>query len=96
MTGDGPVYYKYNYYNLGSQGIYAQGYYWSASSDGTYTNRSKYLWFGIKGSTYIKNSATTGYTGNVTETVGVNNKTYIEGGFDRQIGMCVRLVWDAN
>ena len=96
MTNNGSKYDKYNYYNMDSQGYYAQGYYWTASSAGTsLMNQSKYLWFGIKG----ENSYYAHHDGNaasVTETVGVNNSTYIEGAVDRQIGMCVRLVWDAN
>ena len=96
MSNNGSNYDKYNYYKQDSQGYYAQGYYWTASSTAgtSLMNQSKYLWFGIKGenSYYAHGNS----TASVTETVGVNNPTYIEGAVDRQIGMCVRLVWDAN
>jgi hypothetical protein len=96
MSNNGSNYDKYNYYETDSQGYYAQGYYWTASSTAgtSLMNQSKYLWFGMNGtnSYYAHGNSTS----SVTETVGVNNSTYIEGAVDRQIGMCVRLVWDAN
>ena len=83
-------YYIYDYYDSEAGGV-AQGYYWTASCDG-YETWSKYLWIGVHGGRYyaVSNNYTT-----ATETFGVHN-TMANVPNMREIGMCVRLVWDAN
>jgi len=87
-SGDGGQYYKYNYYvdYTSNSDFHGQGYYWSASFNGT-DRSAQYLWFGIHGSKYQGD----GSQPTVTEYVGVNNPN-----LSRNQGCCVRLVWDAN
>jgi len=85
-------YYIYDYYETeAGYSIIPQGYYWTASCDG-YETWSKYLWIGVNGGTYyaLSNNTTT-----ATETFGVHNMMENVPNM-REIGMCVRLVWDAN
>ena len=83
-------YYIYDYYATEAGGV-PQGYYWTASCDG-YETWSKYLWIGVHGGMYYAvGSAQTP----ATETFGVGN-TMANVPNMREIGMCVRLVWDAN
>lgn len=87
-SGGGGYYYKYNYYVdwTNNSNFHGQGYYWSASFNGT-DRSAQYLWFGIHGSKYQGD----GSQPTVTEYVGVNNPN-----LSRDQGCCVRLVWDAN
>ncbi|MBR6091441.1 MAG: hypothetical protein IKQ09_01315 [Bacteroidales bacterium] len=87
-SGSGGYYYKYNYYVnwTNNNNMHGQGYYWSASFNGT-DRSAQYLWFGIHGSQYQGDSSQP----TVTEYVGVNNPN-----LSRDQGCCVRLVWDAN
>jgi len=87
-SGNGGYYYKYNYYVnwTNNSDFHGQGYYWSASFNGT-DRSAQYLWFGIHGSQYQGD----GSQPTVTEYVGVNNPN-----LSRDQGCCVRLVWDAN
>ena len=87
-SGGGGYYYKYNYYVdwTNNSNFHGQGYYWSASFNGT-DRSAQYLWFGIHGSQYQGD----GSQPTVTEYVGVNNPN-----LSRDQGCCVRLVWDAN
>ena len=87
-SGGGGYYYKYNYYVdwTNNSNFHGQGYYWSASFNGT-DRSAQYLWFGIHGSKYQGDSSQP----TVTEYVGVNNPN-----LSRDQGCCVRLVWDAN
>ena len=87
-SGGGGYYYKYNYYVdwTNNSNFHGQGYYWSASFNGT-DRSAQYLWFGINGSQYQGDSSQP----TVTEYVGVNNPN-----LSRDQGCCVRLVWDAN
>ena len=87
-SGGGGYYYKYNYYYTwtNSSDFHGQGYYWSASFNGT-DRSAQYLWFGINGSQYQGD----GSQPTVTEEVGVDNPN-----LSRDQGCCVRLVWDAN
>ncbi|MBQ3710040.1 MAG: hypothetical protein II887_04980 [Bacteroidales bacterium] len=87
-SGNGGYYYKYNYYVTctNNSDFHGQGYYWSASFNGT-DRSAQYLWFGIHGSKYQGDSSQP----TVTEYVGVNNPN-----LSRDQGCCVRLVWDAN
>lgn len=85
-------YYIYDYYESDAgETIIPQGYYWTASCDG-YETWSKYLWIGVNGGQYyaVSNNTTT-----ATETFGVHNMMANVPNM-REIGMCVRLVWDAN
>ena len=85
-------YYIYDYYETeAGYTIIPQGYYWTASCDG-YETWSKYLWIGVTGGRYyaVSNNYTT-----ATETFGVHNVMNNVPNM-REIGMCVRLVWDAN
>ena len=85
-------YYIYDYYETeAGYTIKPQGYYWTASCDG-YETWSKYLWIGVNGGQYyaVSNNPTT-----ATETFGVHNMMNNVPNM-REIGMCVRLVWDAN
>ena len=84
-------YYIYDYYESEAGTIIPQGYYWTASCDG-YETWSKYLWIGVTGGMYY---AVGNNTANATETLGVRN-TMENVPRMREIGMCVRLVWDAN
>ena len=88
----GSYYYKYNYYTTwtNNRNIHGQGYYWTASFNGT-DRSAQYLWFGIKGSIYQDDPQSTPSQPEVTEKFGVNNPN-----LSRDHGMCVRLVWDAN
>jgi len=87
-SGGGGYYYKYNYYVscTNNSNFHGQGYYWTASFNGT-DRSAQYLWFGIHGSQYQGD----GSQPTVTEYVGVNNPN-----LSRDQGCCVRLVWDAN
>lgn len=87
-SGGGGYYYKYNYYVdwTNNTNFHGQGYYWTASFNGT-DRSAQYLWFGIKGSQYQSDSSQP----TVTEDVGVDNPN-----LSRDQGCCVRLVWDAN
>ena len=87
-SGGGGFYYKYNYYVdwTNNSDFHGQGYYWTASFNGT-DRSAQYLWFGINGSKYQGDSSQP----TVTENVGVNNPN-----LSRDQGCCVRLVWDAN
>ena len=85
-------YYIYDYYETeAGVTIKPQGYYWTASCDG-YETWSKYLWIGVHDGPYyaVSNNPTT-----ATETFGVHNMMENVPNM-REIGMCVRLVWDAN
>jgi len=85
-------YYIYDYYESeAGYTIKPQGYYWTASCDG-YETWSKYLWIGVHDGPYyaVSNNPTT-----ATETFGVHNMMNNVPNM-REIGMCVRLVWDAN
>lgn len=85
-------YYIYDYYETeAGVTIKPQGYYWTASCDG-YETWSKYLWIGVHDGPYyaVSNNPTT-----ATETFGVHNMMNNVPKM-REIGMCVRLVWDAN
>ena len=84
-------YYIYDYYKNVASGVIPQGYYWTASCDG-YETWSKYLWIGVTGGMYYAVGTT---TTNATETFGVHNMMANVPNM-REIGMCVRLVWDAN
>jgi hypothetical protein len=93
VGNNGSAYYKYNYYEASSGNtIKPQGYYWSATSDSNGTV-SQYLWFGLNGGTYQKTDT---QTATATETVGVTSTVSNVDYSDRAVGMCVRLVWDAN
>lgn len=91
-SGGGGYYYKYNYYVgwTNNSNIHGQGYYWTASFNGT-DRSAQYLWFGITGSIYQGDPNSTPSQPEVTESFGVGNTN-----LSRDQGCCVRLVWDAN
>jgi hypothetical protein len=91
-SGGGGYYYKYNYYPTwtNNSDFHGQGYYWTASFNGT-DRSAQYLWFGIHGSKYQDDKLSSNPQPTVTEYVGVNNPN-----LSRDQGCCVRLVWDAN
>lgn len=78
---DGANYSKYSYY--GNRNYAAQGFYWTSDplTFGT-QEKARYFWFGYVGGTNVET--------NPRPTFDANNKQ------DRDLGCCVRLVWDAN